>query len=66
MNRIRIRAPKPLARRPYRARRAPSHQQHVEELLADIGPAPRGVVLLVGLMGAAVAVELAFGVAVIL
>lgn len=66
MNRVRIRSPKSLIRRPYRARRAPAHQEHVEALLADIGPAPRGVVILVGLVGLAVSVELVLAVAVTL
>lgn len=65
MNRVRIRPPKHLVRRPYRARRAPQHHDAVTAVL-DSTPVPRGAIVLVGVMGAAVVAELAVGLAVIL
>lgn len=65
MNRIRVRPAKPLTRRPYRARRAPQHHNAVTAVL-DSTPMPRGAIVLVGVMGAAVALELVVGLAVIL
>lgn len=65
MNRVRIRPPKPLTRRPYRARRAPQHEAAVAAVL-DSTPVPRGAIVLVGVMGAAVVLELVVGLAVIL
>ncbi|MEV7875182.1 hypothetical protein [Microbacterium sp. NPDC089188] len=65
MSRVLIRPPKPLTRRPYRARRAPQHDNAVTAVL-DVTPVPRGIVALVGVMGGAVVVELIVGLAVIL
>jgi hypothetical protein len=65
MNRVRIRTPKPLLRRPYRARRAPQHHDAVTAVI-DATPVPRSVVVVTGAAAAAVAVELAVGLAVIL
>ncbi|MFF7683120.1 hypothetical protein ACFZA2_10195 [Microbacterium sp. NPDC007973] len=64
MSRVLIRPPKPLTRRPYRARRAPQHENAVTAVL-EVTPVPRGIVTLVGVMGAAVVVELIVGLAVI-
>lgn len=65
MNRLQLRASKALGRRPYRARRAPHHHDAVTAVL-DVTPAPRGLIVLVGIIGASVAAELVIGLAVIL
>lgn len=64
MNRVRIRPPKPLARRPYRARRAPQHEDAIAAVV-EATPVPRGIVVLVGVMGGAVLLELIVGLTVI-
>jgi hypothetical protein len=64
MNRVRIRPTKPLTRRPYRARRAPQHDDVVAAVV-ETTPVPRGIVVLVGVMGGAVLLELMVGLTVI-
>jgi hypothetical protein len=64
MNRLQLRAPKALRRRPYRARRAPQHHDAVTAVL-DATPAPCGLIVLAGVTGASVLVELIVALAVI-
>lgn len=65
MNRPLLRATRALRRRPFPARRAPQHHDAVTAVL-DVTPAPRGLIVLVGIIGASVAAELVIGLAVIL
>ncbi len=50
MSRVLIRTPRRLTRRPYRARRAPQHHDVVAAVV-EATPVPRGLIVLVGVMG---------------
>lgn len=64
MSRVLIRTPRPLVRRPYRARRAPQHADAVASVI-ETTPVPRGLIVLVGVMGGSVLIELIVALAVI-
>lgn len=64
MSRVLIRTPRPLTRRPYRARRAPQHNDVVAAVI-ETTPVPRGLIVLVGVMGGSVLLELIVALAVI-